>query len=85
MITFREFFESALELILDDKRGLTPEQHAKMMEIKRFRGGKAAQEYYNNIKQNKTPAKMATKPQLPKGYVGKWNPETKEYENINNN
>lgn len=83
MITFREFFESALELILDDKRGLTPEQHAKMMEIKRFKGWLKAKEYYNSIKQNKTPANMVKKPQLPKGYVGKWNPETREYENIN--
>lgn len=93
MKTFNQFYAESIELFLEDKRGLSPEQQAKFMEIKRLQGTRAAKSYFDLItsrrarnlppdQQEKLFKKTSSNP-LPKGYVGKWNPETQSYENIN--
>lgn len=93
MKTFNQFYAESIELFLEDKRGLSPEQQARFMEIKRSKGATAANSYFKAItsrsvrnlppdQQEKLVNKTSSNP-LPKGYVGKWNPETQSYENIN--
>lgn len=94
MITFKDFIAAAFEIMLEDKRGLTSSEMETIARLKKTQGSAAAKTFRAFIlsrgvrhlppdEQAKAWKQRTAPKNLPPGYVGKWNPETREYENIN--
>ena len=90
MKTFNEF----LDEILEDYKTLTQDQLDKISDIKKRQGRRKAMEYLKALqsksirnlpssKQSSSIEKLNPISSLPKGYVGKWDPETKSYVRVN--